>query len=107
MIHWPCPCIFNSGTVIHNFGATGIEISGGNISLIAWYDTRNPRSRIFHYEKNRGPLPGDALGYGKPLLKKDSLHYIFTRIALLTGRREESLQGKAERIVKALQNSSF
>ena len=76
------PCLFNSGTVIHHFGATGIEIARGKISLNAWYDSNNPRSRIFHYEKSSRPFP-EAPWIRKTVLKSDSLDYIFTRIRLL------------------------
>lgn len=78
------PCLFNSGTVIHHFGATGLEIEGGRISLTAWYEATNPRSRIFDYEKSVVPFEG-APEIRKALLKSDSLDYIFTRIRLLTG----------------------
>ena len=77
------PCLFNSGTVIHQFGATGIEIAGGEIALTAWYESRNPRSRIFHFEKSSVPFQATPW-VRKALLKKDSLDYIFTRIKLLT-----------------------
>ncbi len=76
------PCLFNSGTVIHNFGATGLEITGKDISLVAWYESRNPRSRIFHYEKSSTPFD-ETPWVRKALLKTDSLDYIFTRIGLL------------------------
>ncbi len=76
------PCLFNAGTVIHKFGATGIEIARGKISLCAWYDSNNPRSRIFHYEKSTLPFP-EAPWIRKVVLKSDSLDYIFTRIKLL------------------------
>ena len=77
------PCLFNSGTVIHNFGATGIEITGKEIALTAWYESRNPRSGIFHYEKSAVPFE-ETPWVRKALLKKDSLDYIFTRIRLLS-----------------------
>jgi predicted phosphodiesterase len=77
------PCLFNSGTVIHHFGATGIEIARDKISLTAWYESRNPRSRIFHYEKSSVPFQ-EMPWIRKAVLKSDSLDYIFTRIALLT-----------------------
>ena len=77
------PCLFNSGTVIHRFGATGLEIGGGRIALTAWYESQNPQSRIFHYEKSSQPFP-DLPWIRKALLKSDSLDYIFTRIKLLT-----------------------
>jgi len=77
------PCLFNSGTVIHKFGTTGLEIENGTIALTAWYDVRNPRSRIFHYEKSISPFPA-LPGIRKAMLKSDSLDYIFTRIELLT-----------------------
>ncbi len=79
-------CLFNSGTVIHKFGATGIEIRGGRIYLNAWFDTGNPQSRLFLYDRNSFPLENypQIRNY---TLKSDDLDYIFTRLQLLTDKK--------------------
>ena len=79
-------CLFNSGTVIHKFGTTGIEIRGGRIYLNAWFDTENPQSRLFLYDRDQYPLEN----YPKIrnyTLKSDDLDYIFTRLSLLTDKK--------------------
>ena len=79
-------CLFNSGTVIHKFGATGIEIRGGRIFLNAWFDTGNSHSRLFLYDRGSYPLENYP-GIRNYTLKSDDLDYIFTRLSLLTDKK--------------------
>ncbi|MDC7235033.1 MAG: metallophosphoesterase family protein [Spirochaetales bacterium] len=79
-------CLFNSGTVIHRFGATCLEIEGGRIYLNAWFDKNNPQSRIFLYNREETPvLRADWIQ--KYTLKSDDLNYIFTRLRLLNHKK--------------------
>lgn len=75
------PSIFNSGSVIGKRGLTGIEISGGNISLVHWFD-KNRNVKNYSYREELIRELGES-GYSKMVLKSDSLDYIFTRIKLL------------------------
>jgi UDP-2,3-diacylglucosamine pyrophosphatase LpxH len=75
------PCLFNSGCAIGKRGVTAIEISGGQIALVHWFDkSRGSRHMI---EEGR---PAERLGstdYFRSVLKQDRLEYIFSRIKLL------------------------
>ncbi|MBF9017097.1 MULTISPECIES: metallophosphoesterase [unclassified Oceanispirochaeta] len=79
-------CLFNSGTVIHRFGATCLEIDRGRIYLNAWFDKNNPQSRIFLYDPNYKPIK-EATWIQKYTLKSDDLDYIFTRLNLLNDKK--------------------
>ena len=82
-------CLFNSGTVIHKFGATGIEIHGGKIYLTAWFDRNNPQSRVFLYDQTQFPMK-DHPRIQNHTLKSDDLDYIFTRLSLLTDKKSRN-----------------
>ncbi len=76
------PCLFNSGCAIGKRGFTAIEIAGGQISLVHWFD----RARGERHMSEDGRL-ADRLGstsYYRAVLKEDRLPYVFTRIRLLT-----------------------
>jgi UDP-2,3-diacylglucosamine pyrophosphatase LpxH len=75
------PCLFNSGSVIRKAGFTAIEISGGDIQLVYWFDERKNQKRITLYED--GPFPIEGTTFSKLVLKKDHLDYIFNKIKLL------------------------
>ncbi len=75
------PSIFNSGSVIGKRGLTAIEISGGNISLIHWFDRNSSVKNYSYREELIKKLENSS--YCKMVLKSDSLDYIFTRIRLL------------------------
>jgi len=79
-------CLFNSGTVIHKFGATGIEIAEGRIFLNAWFDKTNPQSRVFLFNQAAFPLANHPW-IQNHTLKSDDLDYIFTRLRLLTQKK--------------------
>jgi len=80
------PCLFNSGHVIGKRGFTAIEIIGGDIQLVYWFDQERKQQRITVYED--GPFTMDGTSYSKLILKKDHLDYIFNKIKLLAdGRR--------------------
>ncbi|MDC7241874.1 MAG: metallophosphoesterase family protein [Spirochaetales bacterium] len=79
-------CLFNSGTVIHKFGATCLEIAEDRIYLNAWYENDNPQSRIFPYEWDSPPMK-EFPRIRKYTLKSDDLDYIFTRLQLLTDKK--------------------
>lgn len=79
-------CLFNSGTVIHKFGATCLEIDRGRIYLNAWFDKNNPQSRIFPYDRKYIPIK-EAAWIQKHTLKSDDLDYIFTRLSLLNDKK--------------------
>jgi UDP-2,3-diacylglucosamine pyrophosphatase LpxH len=80
--HTIVPCIFNSGCVIGRRGITAIEIAGGKIFLVHWFDKKLDKKYIRNDEKNTVRL--DDTDYFRTVIKKDDLDYIFTRIRLLT-----------------------
>ncbi|HUX51317.1 MAG TPA: metallophosphoesterase [Spirochaetia bacterium] len=81
------PCMFNSGCVIGKRGMTCIEISGGEIALVHWFD-RTRSQKYLHYEHDNAERLDD-LDFYRIEIKRDNLDYIFTRINLLTGRPPE------------------
>jgi predicted phosphodiesterase len=80
--HLVVPCVFNSGCVIGKRGITGIELSGGRIALVHWFD-RKVTTKYMHDPLIKSE-PLDKSGYYRAVLKKEQLDYIFTRIELLT-----------------------
>ncbi len=76
------PCVFNSGCVIGKRGMTGLEISGGKIKLVHWFDSNIDKKYVREDIKNTTNL--DGTDYYRTVLKSDDLDYIFTRIRLLT-----------------------
>jgi predicted phosphodiesterase len=75
------PCTFNSGCVIGKKGITAIEIRGGNIGLVHWFD-QNTSQKYFDFN---GYQPEQLVesNFFRVVLKEDNLDYIFTRIELL------------------------
>ena len=76
------PCLFNSGCAIGKRGITGIEIVGGKISLVYWYDKNRSQNNVVLNE-----CPECRIGkssYFRKVLKEDDLEYIFARIRLLS-----------------------
>ena len=60
---------------------TAIEIAGGDISLVHWFD----RTRGERHMSEDG-RPAERLGatdYYRAVIKQDRLQYVFTRIRLL------------------------
>ncbi len=77
------PCLFNSGCAIGKRGVTAIEIAGGEIALVHWFDrTRGERHMS---EDGRTAERLGATNYYRAVLKQDRLQYVFTRIRLLAG----------------------
>jgi UDP-2,3-diacylglucosamine pyrophosphatase LpxH len=77
----PIPCLFNSGCCIGKRGITAIEIAGGEISLVHWFDrTRAVRHMV---EEGRPATQLDGTDYFRSVLKQDKLEYVFSRIRLL------------------------
>ncbi len=75
------PALFNSGCCIGKRGITGLEIDGGRIRLIHWFD----RGRTNRYpEAERPEKDGREIPFYRIVLDEDSLDYIFARIKLLT-----------------------
>lgn len=75
------PCLFNSGCVIGKSGITAIEISGGNITLVYWFDRR--RSQKYFDFNGYQPEQFNNSDYFRLTLNEDNLKYIFARINLL------------------------
>jgi UDP-2,3-diacylglucosamine pyrophosphatase LpxH len=76
------PCLFNSGCAIGKRGFTAIEIAGGEIALVHWFDRLRGERHM-----SEGGRPAQRLGstsYYRAVLKRDRLQYVFTRIRLLT-----------------------
>ncbi|WP_020613802.1 metallophosphoesterase [Sediminispirochaeta bajacaliforniensis] len=76
------PSVFNSGCVIGKRGMTAIEIKGGKISLVHWFNEDVDEKYRKNDGKNTSQL--DDTGFFRTVLKRDSLDYIFTKIRLLT-----------------------
>jgi predicted phosphodiesterase len=75
------PCMFNSGCVLGKRGMTALEISGGKIALVHWFDSTRS-SKYFEYSAYKARQLDDT-PYHKVRIKRDSLDYIFSRIKLL------------------------
>ncbi|MBN2399692.1 MAG: metallophosphoesterase [Candidatus Aminicenantes bacterium] len=75
------PCLFNSGCGIGRHGITAIEIAGGRVALVYWFDRR--RSEKYLAREGYRPQPLADTGYFRVVLKEEGLDYIFTRINLL------------------------
>ena len=80
--HLSIPCLFNSGCAIGKRGFTAVEIAGGQISLVHWFDRR--RGERHMSEDGRPAERLDSTSYYRAVLKEDGLQYVFTRIRLLT-----------------------
>jgi hypothetical protein len=75
------PSLFNSGCVVGKRGITSIEIQGGEIRLVHWFE----EGRTDHYSvREEGVEPLERASIYRKIIKKDDLGYIFTRINLLT-----------------------
>jgi len=81
--HLLIPCTFNSGTVIGRRGMTCIEIEGGRIALVHWFDEDRSTKYLEHADYKTDALPGTR--YHRVVIKSESLSYIFARIKLLAG----------------------
>jgi hypothetical protein len=76
------PCIFNSGSAIGRRGVTAVEIAGGKVSLVYWFDRRIPQKNL---ELNDFPAEDlDDGFYSRMILKTEDLDYILTRVRLLS-----------------------
>lgn len=76
------PCLFNSGCVLGKRGMTALEIRGGRICLVHWFDALRNRNALRRHPSARN-LTGTS--YYRVVLKEDSLDYVFSRIGLLGG----------------------
>jgi UDP-2,3-diacylglucosamine pyrophosphatase LpxH len=75
------PCMFNSGSVLGKRGMTALEISGGELSLVHWFDTNRSRKYLRYHNYDTRHLEGTD--YYRVTIKRDSLAYIMSRIKLL------------------------
>ncbi len=76
------PFVFNSGTVIGKRGMTSLEISGGIISLVHWFDSTTKKKYLNKDKEYYQKLTGTDIT--RFILKHDSLNYIFNKIQLLS-----------------------
>jgi UDP-2,3-diacylglucosamine pyrophosphatase LpxH len=77
----PVPCLFNSGCVTARHGFTGIEIEGGDISLVSWSKSGKAKDWIEREAVMRLVLDGrDATRY---TLRREPLDIVFSKIRLL------------------------
>ena len=74
----PIPCLFNSGCTIGKRGITALEIAGGNIALVHWFD-RNRSTKFFHLNGYKPERLGST-DYFRVVLKQERLSAIFARI---------------------------
>jgi predicted phosphodiesterase len=75
------PCLFNSGSGIGRHGVTAIEIAGGRITLVIWFDRR--RSTKYSEASGYKPQQLEDSDFFRVELKEESLDYVFARIDLL------------------------
>ncbi|MCX6557265.1 MAG: metallophosphoesterase [Candidatus Aminicenantes bacterium] len=75
------PCLFNSGCGIGRHGITAIEIVGGRVALVYWFDRR--KSAKYFESEGYQPQQLDNSDFYRVVLKEEDLEYIFTRINLL------------------------
>jgi predicted phosphodiesterase len=75
------PCLFNSGCATGKRGITALEITGGRIALVFWFDSGRTR-KYFNFNGYQ-PEPLGETGFFRVPLKEDSLDYVSTRIKLL------------------------
>ncbi len=75
------PCVFNSGCATGKRGITALEITGGNIALVFWFD-QGRTTKNFNFNGYQPEPLGDT-GFFRVPLKEDSLDYVSTRIQLL------------------------
>lgn len=76
------PCLFNSGCVIGKRGMTSLEISGGKIRLVHWFDGSLSKKYLLKTGYQAEKLNGTD--YYRMVINEESLNYIFTRIRFLT-----------------------
>ncbi len=75
------PCLFNSGCAIGKRGVTALEIAGGKIALVHWFDRTRGETRL-----TQDVAPAERLGesdFFRTVIKQDRLEYVFSRIRLL------------------------
>lgn len=77
----PAPCVFNSGSAIGKNGMTALEISGGSIALVHWFDGMKNSGMATHYETDLERL-GETCYY-RVVIRQDNLESIFSRIKML------------------------
>lgn len=75
------PCLFNAGCAIGKSGVTSLEIKKGRISLVYW--SNKDRSRRFMEFNEYKPATMLAGGTWRFILRREDLHYLFSRIKLL------------------------
>ncbi len=75
------PSVFNSGCTIGKRSITALEIEGGMIRLVYWYNGRQDRNYIS--ERDNSPMELESTGYSRIVLNEDSLDYVFSRLRLL------------------------
>lgn len=75
------PCLFNSGCVIGKRGMTCLEIEGGKIRLVHWFD--KTKSGKYMHQSGYEPEQLGQTDYYRMILNEESLDYIFTRIKFL------------------------
>jgi len=75
------PSVFNSGCVLGKRGMTALEIEGGTLRLVHWFDAKRSK-RYLQYQNYETRQLGDS-DYYRVVMKGDSLSYILSRIKLL------------------------
>ena len=78
----PVPCMFNSGTVMGKRGVTGLEIYGGSIRLVHWFDERVAPRYVSRDVPRIVTLPQGNIHRRE--LRKASLGYVMDCLRLLT-----------------------
>jgi UDP-2,3-diacylglucosamine pyrophosphatase LpxH len=76
------PCLFNSGCVVGKRGMTCLEIEGGRIRLVHWFDKNANKKYLKYSGYESDKLEGTD--FYRVVLNEEPLDYIFSRINLLS-----------------------
>ena len=78
----PIPCMFNSGTVIGKRGMTCLELTGGKIRLMHWFDRRTDEEYADLSNRHLKTLPGGRIH--RLELRQATLEYVMDSVRLLS-----------------------
>ncbi len=78
----PLPCMFNSGAVIGKRGITCLELTGGKIRLMHWFDDKTEEQYVHRSTRHLKTLPGGHIH--RLELRKATMDYVMDSLRLLS-----------------------
>ncbi len=78
----PVPCMFNSGTVIGKRGITCLELTGGKIRLMHWFDDKTDEQYVDRKNRHLKSLQGGHIH--RLELRQATMEYVMDSIRLLS-----------------------